>query len=250
MSIIGKIIGWLLGLAAVVVGSLLVFGSRPEKPPAGDDPWLTVWEAYEDQTARTGMDGGAFVTTGLKIRDPREVCREEGDYTPATYAIRNGRFETLESGEEIYVRHEDGLQRRSVWVKGDKCYFVDESGCKAHSIYAFDGYYAGPDGAWDAGVPRLTADTRAVNGKLYREEDNPAGAFLRFDMGEDGTGSVQRVHPSLNVVENYGITPFGRGTYALQGTADSLVRAHLALLPDGRTALLSQAGATGRYVLE
>ena len=250
MSTIGKIIAWLLGIAAVIGGGLYLLGSRPEDPPGKDIPWLTPYEAYEDQNARTGMDGGAFVTFGLKIRDPREVCREEGDYIPTTYAIHNGSFETLESGETIYTRHEDGLQRRSVWAASDRCYFVDESGCIAHDIYAFDGYYAGADGTWDENVPRLTTDTRAVNGRKYREEGNPAGACLQFDMTEDGNGSVQLVFPTLNIRDNYGIAPFGRGTYALEKTDDPEIRAHLVLLPDGCTALLSQAGETFRYILE
>ena len=251
MSTIGKIIGWLLGIGAAVVGGLYLLGSRPEKPPVGDnDPWLTEYEAYEDQIAHTGMDGGAFITTGLRIRDPREVCREEDGYTPETYAISNGSFEMLQSGEAIYVRHADGLQRRSVWVSEDKCYFVDESGCKAHDTYAFDGYYAGPDGAWDPSVPRLTADTRAVNGRKYREEKNPRGVYLQFDMAEDGSGSVRRVYPDLDFQESYACAPFGRGTYALENPADSLHRAHLALLPDGRTAIFSLAGETCRYILE
>ena len=81
----GKIIGWLLGIGAAVAGGLYLLGSRPEKPPVGDDdPWLTEYEAYEDQIAHTGMDGGAFITTGLRIRDPREVCREE-DIFPGGY---------------------------------------------------------------------------------------------------------------------------------------------------------------------
>lgn len=208
MKTTGKIICWVLGIVAVIVIGVYLLDSRPKFPPAGDD-WLTEWEAYEDQTAHTGMDGGALVVPGLRIRDPRDVCREEEYYIPDKYAIRNGSFKMLQSGEEIYVRYADALERRSVWVHhNNKCYFVDESGCKAHDIYAFDGFYA----------------------------------------GSDGTGYVQRV--ASGVRERYQITPFGRGTYALQSVTDSLIRAHLALLPDGHTALLSQAGDTRRYSIK
>ena len=155
MKTTGKIICWVLGIVAVIVIGVYLLDSRPKFPPAGDD-WLTEWEAYEDQTAHTGMDGGALVVPGLRIRDPRDVCREEEYYIPDKYAIRNGSFKMLQSGEEIYVRYADALERRSVWVHhNNKCYFVDESGCKAHDIYAFDGFYAGSDGSWDMDVPRL-----------------------------------------------------------------------------------------------
>ena len=53
------------------------------KPPVDNDPWLTPDEAYEDETARTGMDGGAFVTRGLKIRNPDSLAALE-DYSPNT----------------------------------------------------------------------------------------------------------------------------------------------------------------------
>lgn len=238
-----------LGVLAGGQQSCGFFQHRP--PVGGDEPWLTPYEAYEDQTAHTAMDGGAFVTWGLKIRDPHDLCREEDGYVPATHAIHNGSFETLESGECIYVRHEDGLQRRSTWVSdADKCLLVDESGCLAQDIYAFDGYYAGPDGAWVKDVPRLTADTRPVNGRKYREADNPTGPYLSFDMQPDGTGTVVRVYPGLDFRERYVISPFGRGTFALEKDGDPETRAHLALLPDGRTALLSQAGQTDKFVLD
>ena len=247
MKTTGKIICWVLGIVAVIVIGVYLLDSRPKFPPAGDD-WLTEWEAYEDQTAHTGMDGGALVVPGLRIRDPRDVCREEEYYIPDKYAIRNGSFKMLQSGEEIYVRYADALERRSVWVHhNNKCYFVDESGCKAHDIYAFDGFYAGSDGSWDMDIPRLKDETRAVNGKRYREDTFPKG-YLQFEMADDGTGYVQRV--ASGVRERYQITPFGRGTYALQSVTDSLIRAHLALLPDGHTALLSQAGDTRRYSIK
>lgn len=250
MDTLGKIIGWLLGIGVVVAGGLFWLGSRPEKPPVGgDDPWLTESEAYEDQTAHTGMDGGAFVTWGLKIRDPREICQEEGEYIPSTHAIRTGSFETLESGEDIYIRHADGLQRRSVWVAEEKCYFVDESGCKAHDIYAFDGYYAGPDGSWDSSVARLTADTRPTPGRKYREEGNPTGVYLLFDSSEGGL-FVRRIYPTLDYSETYRLNPFGRGTYALEKNDDPETRAHLALLPDGHTAIFSQAGQTQKFIID
>lgn len=248
----GKIIGWLLGIGVVVGGGLYLLGCKDGPGPRGDDQeWLTEQEAYEDQTAHTAKDGGAFVTWGLKIRDPRDISAEEGDYRPYTYAINNGSFQTLESGEVIYVRHADGMQRRSIWARdGGKCLFLDESGCLAHDTYAFDGFWAGNDSAWDESVPRLTADTRPTPGRNYCEDGNPEGARLFFDVTQDGQFTVRRTCPTLDYSETYRLDPFGRGTYALEKDNDPETRAHLVLLPDGKTAIFSQAGQTDRYVLD
>ena len=135
-----------------------IFGSGP-KTPNPDEEWLTEYEAYEDQTAHTGMDGGAFVTTGLKIRNLSEFCWVEADYTPAKYAISNGAFETLENGEVVYVRYADGLRRSSIWVaSGGKYYYMDEKGFLARDAYAIDGFWAGSDGSWDPSIPRKFPD--------------------------------------------------------------------------------------------
>ena len=251
MSILGKIIGWLLGIGAVVVGGLYIIGAcGPNNPPPDDDPWLTPDEAYEDQMAHTGMDNGAFVMPGLKIRDPREVSATEG-HTPWHYALSNGAMETLQSGEIVYRRFDDGMLRRSVWVQNDgKVWFIDESGCLARDIYAFDGYYAGPDGSWVENVPRLTEDTRPVTGCKYREEGNPTGVYVQFAVLESGQYKVTRTYPTLGFSETYLLDPFGRGAYALAKEGDPETRAHLVVLPDNRTVQMSQAGETQRFIKE
>lgn len=250
------LIKWILGIigaAVLFIGGIYLYDKRRIIGPPGDDggiPWVTPDEAYENEMARTGMDGGAFVTRGLKIRDPRDICKEEEDYNPNRYALSNGGFETLQSGEKIYVRYDDGMQRRSTWVWDGKCIFVDESGCVAHDIYAFDGFWAGEDGVWDESLPRLEADTLPVSGRKYREAGNPTGQYLLFQMNEDGTGTVTRAYPSFDFSEKYDVSPFGRGTYALQSPTDEVLRAHLAILPDAQTAIMSQAGETVKYLLE
>ena len=250
MSTFGKIIGWLLGLGVVAVGGIYLLGAcGPDNPPPGDDPWLTPYEAYEDQMAHTGMDNGAFVVPGLKIRDPREVSATEG-HTPRHYALTNGSMETLQSGEVVYRRHEDGMLRRSVWVlEKDKLWFIDESGCLARNIYAFDGYYAGPDGSWDESIPRLTEDVWPATGCKYCEEGNPKGIYVKFEE-KDGQYSVTRTYPTLDFSETYLLDPFGRGAYALAKDKAPETRAHLVVLPDGKTVLMSQAGETQRFIKE
>ena len=246
MSIIGKIVAWLLGIGAVAAGGLYLLGSRPQNPP-DHDVWLTEQEAYEDQIAHTGMDGGAFVTQGLRIRDPREVAAREG-HTPADYALTNGSFEALQSGEVIYKRHADGKERRSVWVEDDrKFYFMDESGCLARNIYAFDGYYAGPDGSWDESVPRLGTDGAPAPGKRYYKDGDREVGYILFDVRQDGRYTARVT--TLGYTEEYVLDPFGWSCYAMEKVDDAITRAHLAV-PDDRTVLFSQAGQTVKYIRE
>lgn len=235
--------------AALVVVLTCCCSRNVRRVKSGDDPWLTPSEAFEDQTAHTAKDGGAFVTGGLRIRDPRVISREEG-YVPGRYCINNGTFVTLESGETIYERFEDGMMRRSVWaVRERDLVYLDESGCTTHDTYAFDGYKVGPDGTWDEKVPRLGEDLRPVSGVRYTEEGNPTGTYMQFTLSADGKGKMQRVIPSLGFTETFSVDPFGFSTYALIDVDDDLSRAHLCVLPGGGTLVLSRAGEVERYVL-
>ena len=74
--------------------------------------------------------------------------------------------------------------------------------------------------------------------------------YLQFDEAEDGQFTVRRTYPTLDYSETYRLNPFGRGTYALEKVGDTDIRAHLALLPDGRTAIFSQAGETIKFVID
>lgn len=252
MKILGKVVGWLLGIGILVgVGLYLVGSCGPKTPPDGGDLWLTEYEAYEDQTAHTGMDGGAFVVPGLRIRDPRDINAKEDGYTPAKYALTNGQFEQLESGETVYRRLADGVLRRSTWIWDDgKILLMDESGCLAHETYAFDGFYAGPDACWDESVTRLMEATLPATGRKYREAVNPSGTHVQFSVSEDGVYTLRRTIPSAKFIEDYRLDPFGRGVYALEKEGDPEVRAQLAVLPDGATVIFSQAGQTDKYILE
>ena len=84
------------------------------------------------------------------------VSSTDPSYTPARYAITagsdKGKWETLQSGEIVYI-YPSGTYAHSRWIKdGDKYYYVDVSGCRMKNNYAHDGFYAGIDGSWDKKV--------------------------------------------------------------------------------------------------
>ncbi len=143
-------------LLVIGLGLLTSCGLWQPKPPVDGDPWLTPDEAYEDQMAHTGMDGGAFVTMGLKIRNPDSLAATPG-YTPATYVLHNGVFDTLSDGHVVYRRIDDDLMRCRVWALGpqDKLYYFNEQGFLSPDTIAFDGFSTAADGSWDETKPRV-----------------------------------------------------------------------------------------------
>lgn len=249
MSTILKIIAWIVGIVIAALGGLWIIGKSQPEPPVDRSDWLTEAEAYEDQTAHTGMDGGAFVVPGLNIRPPKSIAAMDEGYMPNKFALNNGDFETLPSGEQVYKRTADGLLRYDCWVWEEEPVFVDHSGCRAHDIYAFDGFYAGKDGVWDKTVERLPKDLYPQTSVKYYADGDRAASYLIFDVAQNGEWTVARVlAPSTNS-EVFKLDHFGRSTYAMDKVDDPENKGHLAIFPDGRTIAVSQAGDTQYYNL-
>lgn len=179
------------------------------------------------------------------------IAEPEDDYTPATYALSGGSWETLPSGEMIYNKAGSGIMARSAWIKDrGKYYYVDESGCLAHFTYAHDGYCVAKDGTWDWTEPRLTTNVQPYTNRIYREAGNPEGPYMLFNIPENGKGAALRFFPGAEYTELFSTDGFGWSTYALWNPEDPESRASLAVSPDRKVVLLSQAGTTEKYILE
>lgn len=179
------------------------------------------------------------------------IAEPEDDYTPATYALSGGSWETLPSGEMIYNKAGSGIMARSAWIKDrGKYYYVDESGCLAHFTYAHDGYCVAKDGTWDRTEPRLTTNVQPYTNRIYREAGNPEGPYMLFNIPENGKGAALRFFPGAEYTELFSTDGFGWSTYALWNPEDPESRASLAVSPDRKVVLLSQAGTTEKYILE
>ena len=189
--------------------------------------------------------------TAAQRRAELGIAEPEDNYTPATYAISGGSWETLPSGEKIYNKAGSGIMARSTWVKDKgKYYYVDESGCLAHFTYAHDGYCVARDGTWDQSEPRLTTNVQPFTNRIYREADNPEGPYMIFNIPENGKGAALRFYPDANYTEIFSTDGFGWSTYALWHPDDPEDRASLAVSPNRKVVLLSCAGTTEKYILE
>ena len=151
----------------------------------------------------------------------------------------------------IYNKAGSGIMARSAWIKDrGKYYYVDESGCLAHFTYAHDGYCVAKDGTWDKSEPRLTTNVQPFTNRISREAGDPEGPSMLFNIPENGKGAALRFFPGAEYTELFSTDGFGWSTYALWNPEDPESRASLAVSPDRKVVLLSQAGTTEKYILE
>lgn len=181
------------------------------------------------------------------------VSSTDPSYTPARYAITagsdKGKWETLQSGETVYI-YPSGTYAHSIWIKdGGKFYYVDASGCRMKNNYAHDGFYAGQDGAWDNSVKCI--DVNKLPGKLYTDRDSQRWIFdVKEHSNGTITGTAQHIYRgTINLTENYVVKSFGHSAYSLTKKDDEFVRCHVVVLDNGHTILVSSAGATDKFIL-
>jgi hypothetical protein len=178
------------------------------------------------------------------------VSSTDPSYTPARYAITagsdKGKWETLQSGEIVYI-YPSGTYAHSRWIKdGDKYYYVDVSGCRMKYNYAHDGFYAGSDGSWDKTVKCIDKNVLPRNGKDYLDISAQKWVF-QMQTHPDGTISGTARHTygeGVGVVEDCIVKSFGHSAYSIYNKKNEFVSYHMVVLDDGRTLRVSAAGET------
>lgn len=178
------------------------------------------------------------------------VSSTDPSYTPARYAITagsdKGKWETLQSGEIVYI-YPSGTYAHSRWIKdGDKYYYVDVSGCRMKNNYAHDGFYAGIDGSWDKKVKCIDKNVLPPNGKEYLDISAQKWVF-QMQTHPDGTinGTARHTYgEGVGVVEDCIVKSFGHSAYSIYNKKNEFVSYHMVVLDDGRTIRVSAAGET------
>ena len=178
------------------------------------------------------------------------VSSTDPSYTPARYAITagsdKGKWETLQSGEIVYI-YPSGTYAHSRWIKdGDKYYYVDVSGCRMKNNYAHDGFYAGLDGSWDKKVKCIDKNVLPPNGKEYLDISAQKWVF-QMQTHPDGTinGTARHTYgEGVGVVEDCIVKSFGHSAYSIYNKKNEFVSYHMVVLDDGRTIRVSAAGET------
>lgn len=178
------------------------------------------------------------------------VSSTDPSYTPARYAITagsdKGKWETLQSGEIVYI-YPSGTYAHSRWIKdGDKYYYVDVSGCRMKNNYAHDGFYAGIDGSWDKKVKCIDKNVLPPNGKEYLDISAQKWVF-QMQTHSDGTinGTARHTYgEGVGVVEDCIVKSFGHSAYSIYNKKNEFVSYHMVVLDDGRTIRVSAAGET------
>lgn len=178
------------------------------------------------------------------------VSSTDPSYTPARYAITagsdKGKWETLQSGEIVYI-YPSGTYAHSRWIKdGDKYYYVDVSGCRMKNNYAHDGFYAGIDGSWDKKVKCIDKNVLPPNGKEYLDISAQKWVF-QMQTHPDGTinGTARHTYgEGVGVVEDCVVKSFGHSAYSIFDKKNEFVSYHMVVLDEGRTIRVSAAGET------
>ena len=178
------------------------------------------------------------------------VSSTDPSYTPARYAITagsdKGKWETLQSGETVYI-YPSGTYAHSRWIKdGDKYYYVDVSGCRMKNNYAHDGFYAGIDGSWDKKVKCIDKNVLPPNGKEYLDISAQKWVF-QMQTHPDGTinGTARHTYgEGVGVVEDCIVKSFGHSAYSIFNKKNEFVSYHMVVLDEGRTIRVSAAGET------
>lgn len=178
------------------------------------------------------------------------VSSTDPSYTPARYAITagsdKGKWETLQSGEIVYI-YPSGTYAHSRWIKdGDKYYYVDVSGCRMKNNYAHDGFYAGIDGSWDKKVKCIDKNVLPPNGKEYLDISAQKWVF-QMQTHPDGTinGTARHTYgEGVGVVEDCVVKSFGHSAYSIFNKKNEFVSYHMVVLDEGRTIRVSAAGET------
>lgn len=158
-----------------------------------------------------------------------------------------GKWESLESGETIFV-FSDGTNPCSLWVKdGNKLYYIDASGCLMKENYSHDGFYVGKDGALDKSVKRLEKDQKPFEGKEYRCTDGSGKTWV-FSLLFSKANMYYSEDTSYGA--DYNIVSLGRGIFLLYNISDEFDKCHAVVLDGGKTLRVSSAGETEKFTIQ
>lgn len=163
------------------------------------------------------------------------LCIKVGDY--------GGKWETLESGETVFV-FSDGNYAKNAWIQdGNLLYYVDASGCLMKENYSHDGYYLGKNGTLDKSVKRLEKNVQPRDKQTYRCQDSDK--TLVFQLSANTACMTYYGNNS-----NYSVIALGRGIFILHNVSDEFDHYHVVVLNNGQQLRVSAAGETEVFTLK
>ena len=173
----------------------------------------------------------------------------DSEYNPATYAIKGGTWDILESGEKIYTMA-DGNESKNVWVEDDDgmYYYVDFTGCLMKNNYTADGFWVGEKGYWDRSKKQRKDDVEPLSGKPYGE-----GTVMTIDIinyADVSSYAKATLTYSFGAKEEYNVMPLGNSTYLLERKDDFYSGLLMSVSGDQKTLIVSGLGCTDTYTME
>jgi uncharacterized protein YceK len=255
-----RVIAISLGIILIMGGcsSLLAGKDKSEEAPAAENAVAegeqeavqeTAQETTSSDQSTSGiseMTSGADAALFLMGDDGQA---SDSEYNPATYAIKGGTWDILESGEKIYTMA-DGNEAKNVWVEDDDgmYYYVDFTGCLMKNNYTADGFWVGEKGYWDRSKKQRKDDVEPLSGKPYGE-----GTVMTIDIinyADDSSYAKATLTYSFGAKEEYNVMPLGNSTYLLERNDDFYSGLLMSVSEDQKTLIVSGLGCTDTYTME
>ena len=239
--------GWKIALLVMVIlGIAIYYGAWKLMQPTPE------YLQHEKEAALAGC----VASLALGEAAPADAEAPEAPMESISYieaGDNGGKWETLQSGETIYVYPNEDFPRNQ-WVKdGDVLYYVDATGCRMIENYTHDGYYVGKNGALDPSVQRLEANLLPESGKKYASEGG--SKTWTFHLEKDAAGKVSGTahmaySEDIGYKADYHVHPLGHSSFSLYNVLDDFDACHLVVLHGGRILRVSAAGETEQFEIK
>ena len=203
---------------------------------------------YDDSDDTDDSDGG-YDDAGRDDADSVNPQDDTGSTSeaagdPSQTAVRNGKWDILQSGEFQYY-DKNGKLLECAWAEDEGgYYYLGPDGCLVYNNYSHDGYWVDKNGCWDSSVPKLDLQFEPLNNTYV-------GDLWTLDVYMDGRSSgtakwwyTNNFGGGESKKYDFTIKQLGTSTYAAYSEVNENEIYLISVVDDGWTLILSCDGQT------
>ena len=203
---------------------------------------------YDDSDDTDDSDGG-YDDAGRDDADSVNPQDDTGSTSeaagdPSQTAVRNGKWDILQSGEFQYY-DKNGKLLECAWAEDEGgYYYLGPDGCLVYNNYSHDGYWVDKNCCWDSSVPKLDLQFEPLNNTYV-------GDLWTLDVYMDGRSSgtakwwyTNNFGGGESKKYDFTIKQLGTSTYAAYSEVNENEIYLISVVDDGWTLILSCDGQT------